>query len=319
MLDADLDLDKLESEELYGIKEHFYLDKDVDKDKLFTIYDCLLNQQKPLLIHPHLIERVEKIHWLKKNFPRLKIILAHSGRKWPFTGDDVLETVIPQLKHYDDIFFDTSSIRDSSVITDIVKIIGSERVLFGSDYPFSQSGEDVYDVEQQTVQQADLNELAKENIFFRNFKRMFLKDVWLRRTTKQDRGQVLALFGTLTAQEKKFLVLETKMEVIKSNIRAERHIYLLENSTGIVGYIRESGRSNRGTMIEEIIIKNEYRGKGYAAKLLNAIYCKFDYAELKTFADNISMNRLCEKLGFHVIKRSPAGSIYNWRKTNGDN
>lgn len=300
-----------------GLKEHFYLSRNLDKRHFFPAYDLLRQSGLFLIIHPHLSERVEKIQFLKENFPQLKIILAHSGRKWPFSGEEVLERVIPALKGYEDLYFDTSTIRDSRTIAGMVKAVGSERILFGSDYPFfREEGEDVIEAELAPILKADIPEGERENILKNNFKRLFMEGVWTRRGSREDREELLAMIAAVDPQERKFLALDQKMDVIRSNIRDERHIHVIENSHRLLGFARESGRPDNGALLEEIYLLEEERHKGYAHLLTRVITDKFAYVEAKTFAENRSAAALFRRLKFSVEKTSKNGNILYWKRIN---
>ncbi|MDD2498258.1 MAG: GNAT family N-acetyltransferase [Desulfitobacteriaceae bacterium] len=314
LINERLSQEDLEKQNILGIKEHFYITRNADIKAFFHIYEYLQDKNKILYLHPHMNERVDRIRIIHKNFPRLRIILAHSGRKWPFTGDDVLELIIPELKSFEDVYFDTSTILDNKVVSKMVKEIGSHRILFGSDYPFSKPGEDIYQTELKVIDRLDIGDGDKENILQNNFKRLFLKDIWIRRVAKEDRTKLLDIFDSLPPKERKFLALNQKMDIIKSTIRDERHIYVAEDSQDIAGYLRESGRSNNGAIIEELLVKEKYRGKGIAELLVRTVSKKFSYVEAKTLSDNTAVNNLNVKLGFDIIKQSKNGKILNWRK-----
>jgi len=316
LINEQLSIEEFDKTDVFGVKEHFYLTRNKNIKKLFHIYEYLQEKDKYLFIHPHMDERIERIHLIKNNFPNLKIILAHSGRKWPFTGDEVLDIIVPALKAYEDVYFDTSTISDSNVISKMINVVGGHRVLFGSDYPFSKPSVDVYEAEFEVIDRLDVSDQDKENILRNNFKRLFLKDVWIRRVSREDRIELLELFAKLSPNERKFLALDQKLDLIKSNIRDERHIYIAENTRNIVGYIRESGRNNQGAIIEEILIPPQYRGKGYAALLIGAVCKKFKYVEAKTFMDNSAVNALNIRLGFDIVKQSKSGKMLYWRKLN---
>jgi predicted TIM-barrel fold metal-dependent hydrolase len=298
-----------------GLKEHFYLSRNLDKRHFFPAYDLLRQSGLFLIIHPHMKERVEKIQFLKENFPQLKIILAHSGRKWPFSGEEVLERVIPALKGYEDLYFDTSTIRDSRTIAGMVRAVGSERILFGSDYPFfREEGEDVIEVELAPILKADISDGERENILTNNLKRLFMEGVWTRRGSREDREELLAMIAAVDPRERKFLALDQKMDVIRSNIRDERHIYVIENSHRLLGFARESGRPDNGALLEEIYLLEEERHKGYAHLLTRVITDKFAYVEAKTFAENRSVAALFRRLKFSVEKTSKNGNILYWKR-----
>ncbi len=317
LLDEQLDLDELELNQVFGLKEHFYISRNVDIRAYFPVYEYLQDKGKFLYIHPHMSERIERIHHIKNEFPHLKIILAHSGRKWPFTGEEVLDLVVPEFKSYEDLYFDTSTISDSKVISKMTNMLGGHRVLFGSDYPFSQPSVDIYQAETEMIDKLDVTDEDRENILRNNFKRLFLEKVWIRRVAREDRTKLFEIFTELSAQDRKFLALDQKLDVIKTNIRDERHIYIAEdNNNNIVGYIREGGRSNQGAIIEEILIPRKYRGKGYADLLIRTVYNKFSYVDAKTFMDNTAVHALNIRLGFDIVKQSKSGKILYWRKIN---
>jgi len=316
-INNDIPAEALKKHSIRGFKEHFALNKYHEPSHFMKAYDMLQQNHLFLLIHPHMSERVEKIHYLKKNFPRLKIILAHSGRKWPFTGDEVIGHVLPELKKYDALYFDTSTIRDNTLISKMVQTLGSQRLLFGSDYPyFDEKDEDIYDKELQTILRADITETDRENILYKNFKDLFLTDNWTRRCSKNDGEDLLEMMTAISPKECKFLALDKKRPVIRRDIKNERHIFLIENKKGILGFLRESGRTGNGAVIEEIFVEEESRGKGYAALLLETAAGKFSYLEAKTFKENYSVASLFKKSGFQVEKTSPKGNILYWKKQN---
>jgi len=310
----------IEISNIVGFKEHFAQGKYQDMGYFAQAYDLMEQKGLILVIHPHMSERIEKIRYLKNNFSKLKIILAHSGRKWPFTGDDIIDSIIPALKDYGELYFDTSTIRDSSVITSMVDQLGSQRIIFGSDFPyFDKAGEEIYDLEINTITRAAIKDEDKENILTHNFKRLFMDKSWVRRSCQQDKTGLLDLLDQVPSKEKKFLALDKKMAVIRNEIKNQRHIYILEDQAGILGFTRESGRANNGAIIEEIYIRPELRGKGFAGQLLDGIINQFTYLEAKTFRENTAIAALLKKYGFQVTRESAKGNILYWKKENGSN
>jgi GNAT superfamily N-acetyltransferase len=310
--------DAIKANNIQGFKEHFALGKYRDPAYFSPSYDLILEKDLFLVVHPHMSERIEKIHFLKKNFPKLQIILAHSGRKWPFTGEEVMERIVPELKKYDELYFDTSTIRDSNTIERMVQALGSQRILFGTDYPYyNEKNEDIYEKELQTIRKANISSFDRENILYNNFKNLFLKDVWVRRFAKSDKDELLEMIASIESEERKFLALEQKMEVIRRDINNERHIYVVENHSRILGFLRESGRPGNGAVIEEIFVEKNARGSGYARLLLDVVTPKFHYLEAKTLKENRTIAALFEKFEFEVEKTSTKGNILYWKKTNG--
>ncbi len=294
-----------------GAKEEFYLPGGRDLNSFMPIYEFLEANDLVLLIHPHRDDRINRILSIRSNFPNLKIILAHSGRKWPFTGDDILDTILPSLASTDLLFFDTSTIRDGKILRAIVNSIGVERVLFGSDYPFfSVKGENTYQEELATIHSARLTSHEEEMILSGNFRRIFLGDIWLRRVSRDDINALTSLLEDIPSEEVKFLAIMKKHAAFRSNIRSERHIFILENSSGIIGFVRESGRPNNTAMIEEVLIHPSWRTRGLGVLLLDSMKSMFSGLLAKTFSSNKPMNNLLRKCGFSVVN---GNSILHWR------
>jgi len=103
---------------------------------------------------------------LAKNFPKLKIIMAH------LRGVDIRGII--EVKDYDNVLVDTSGAQPiTGIIEYAVKKIGSERILFGSDvyYPY---GRDI-PVQIKAVEAAKIKAKDKDNIFFKNAERILRK------------------------------------------------------------------------------------------------------------------------------------------------
>lgn len=315
LLDTDITfLDKHVSR-IAGVKEHFYMHRDIDITNLLKIYDYLQSNDLVLLIHPHKNECLERMKLITKNFPRLKIILAHSGRRVPYTSDGVLEEILPVLKAKENIYFDTSSIRQPKVIKDLINSIGNHRILFGSDYPYyQQAGENVYHCELKMIDHAHIDEESRDKITTKNFRNLFLKREWLRRVSREDGKQIESIIHSIPEQERRFLALDKKVSLIKSAIKQQRHIYLLENNEEIIGFLRESGRPNNAAVIEEIYVIDKYRGKGYGVRMIDCVARMFNKLEAKVFASNQNMIKLMEKCRFDLISKSSSGKILIWQR-----
>ena len=74
---------------------------------------------------------LKKIQQIARNYPDLKLILAHSARA--FASWTVMDSVC-ELIPYENIFFDFSAICESPSIMRILKKIGVGRCMWGSDY-----------------------------------------------------------------------------------------------------------------------------------------------------------------------------------------
>ena len=75
------------------------------------------------------------IHWIRhycENYPNMKLILAHSARGFQPTHN--LEG-LPQLTGLDNLYFDTSANCDAMAHQSIIRIIGHDKLMYGSDLP----------------------------------------------------------------------------------------------------------------------------------------------------------------------------------------
>ncbi|KJS75556.1 MAG: hypothetical protein JL56_07870 [Desulfotomaculum sp. BICA1-6] len=134
-------------------------------------------------------------------------------------------------------------------------------------------------------------------------------------TEKEDLLGIIKLFESLPAVEKKHLALNSKMDVIRREIRAGRHAYVLVTEKGIGAFARESGRPNKFIMLEEIVVHPEMRGKGLGSNLLSWLLEKYPKVLAKTFAGNEPIAGLFQKHGFKVVKTSPKGEIMYWERS----
>ena len=69
-----------------------------------------------------------------RRFPDLSLVLAHGAR-----GFNPSHTVsgIEAVAGLDNLYFDTSCVCESGAMEAIIRVYGHERLLWGSDYPFS--------------------------------------------------------------------------------------------------------------------------------------------------------------------------------------
>jgi len=77
------------------------------------------------------------IHWIRhycESYPNMKLILAHSARALnPSHGLEGL----PQLTGLDNLYFDTSASFEATSIQALIRIMGHEHVMYGTDCPLS--------------------------------------------------------------------------------------------------------------------------------------------------------------------------------------
>ncbi len=71
--------------------------------------------------------------WCQK-YPNMRMILAHAARG--FNAHHTIEG-IHSLKGLRNVWFDTSAVTDCGAIESIIRVMGHDRVLYGSDFPVS--------------------------------------------------------------------------------------------------------------------------------------------------------------------------------------
>lgn len=303
-----------------GIKDHFYFDfhKQVNHEEILEYAQA---NNKIYLFHAHWKHWGDRIKQICNNFPKLRVVVAHAGRPAPFLGINLLDKIeeykelIP-TKLRENFFFETSTIRDSRAIVDLVNAFGDDHILWGSDFPYYfNKDEQVLPVELAVIENAKIPDSSKEKIFTGNFRVLFQHgEIWIRQAMPDDSQALLGLLSQISEQEQKFLVLSLKLALIKKQMKSGGHILVAESPDGeLVGFLRGSDRHDRCVMIEEIYVSPKARGQHVATRLINAICPSYRSAEVKNFASNVAMNEMLTRLKF-TPKYSPKGTMITWRR-----
>lgn len=146
-------------------------DWNLDNKNLFPVYEALESLEMCLFVHPWDMMGQEKMgkYWLPwlvgmpaetslaicsmifggvfEKFPKLKVAFAHGGGSFPMTIGRIEHGYLarPDLcavdnnfnpKKYLGHFFLDSLVHDPDVLKYIVKLVGSDKVMMGTDYPF---------------------------------------------------------------------------------------------------------------------------------------------------------------------------------------
>jgi len=160
--------------EMVGLKQHIVLHETELTDIRKDICASLQDHELILLLHTHGDKRIGYVTEIVKNFPRLKIQIAHMGRGKP--GDlPFIYQVLEAMRPFENVFFDTSTVRQSEVVSRAVDMVGPERILYGSDFPFfmDRAGEEnIMEAQVRHILRAGLPERQQELIFSGNFDRL---------------------------------------------------------------------------------------------------------------------------------------------------
>jgi predicted TIM-barrel fold metal-dependent hydrolase len=110
-----------------------------ERFNLIRAYQVMAEAGVPMLIHFRAGQGYDvaaQVRAILAEVPTLKLIVAHMGRHTPNTSDRV-ESAVQGLRNFPNVVFETSTVRDSAAIARAVDIVGPDRIIFGSDYPFN--------------------------------------------------------------------------------------------------------------------------------------------------------------------------------------
>jgi uncharacterized protein len=103
-----------------------------DEASAFPMMEKLAKFRVPILIHA---DPVPPIFRLADRFPDATFLLAHMGGGGS-DGPEGMLGPIHESKRHDNIYLDaTTSNIEANIIEEAVKVVGAERVLFGTDFP----------------------------------------------------------------------------------------------------------------------------------------------------------------------------------------
>lgn len=122
-----------------GFKQHFLLEP--ERFQLGRVYPVIAAAGLPLMAHFPTFRIVECALEVLGHAPDIKLIIAHFGRCKPDTGDCVAGN-IDRLCAYPHVFFESSTVKDASVLAAAIRRVGVDRVCFGSDLPFGSKDSD---------------------------------------------------------------------------------------------------------------------------------------------------------------------------------
>lgn len=148
---------------LKGIKFHPDIQKfDADDKRLFEVYDYIQGKI-PILMHcgdkRYNFSNPRKLKNVIDKFPRLQVIAAHLG------GWSMFDAAFEYLRNTD-CYLDISSCMMFLPPDSIVKYIlgyGSDRILFGTDFPLWNPREEVASLNRLNLSTDDLEKIAYKN------------------------------------------------------------------------------------------------------------------------------------------------------------
>lgn len=148
-----------------------------DDERLFPVYKWLIKHDLPITAHSGMnvdgeSRFGEPERWISvlEEFKDLKLILAHMGGGfWDQTVE--IADKFPQVMFDTAIsisYINSPTTLNDEEAADLIKTIGAERILFGSDYPWIDPSKDI-----KNIKSLDLTEKEKKLILGENAARLF--------------------------------------------------------------------------------------------------------------------------------------------------
>jgi len=146
-----------------GFKQHFLLEP--ERFDAGRIYREIASTGLPLMAHFPTYAIVENAERILELAPGIKLIIAHMGRCGPYTGNCVMDN-IARLKRFENVYFETSTVRDLPAFRAALAELGASRLCFGSDIPFgSKMGPNPQGEELAALLQAVTDEGDRAKVF----------------------------------------------------------------------------------------------------------------------------------------------------------
>ena len=174
MIDLEAELDRLAGAGVKGVKMMPLLQEVYPDDRRCSrLYEALIERNMILVAHagsdpldrPEVFGTPERFAAALESFPELKVVLAHLGglRMW----DEVRRHLLASVGN---VYFDTAYVSfylSREEMAELIRDIGPERVIFGSDYPWEEPGRAA-----QIIASLGLDEAENEAVFWKNASRL---------------------------------------------------------------------------------------------------------------------------------------------------
>ncbi len=143
-----------------GVKLHPRMENFDPLDSEYTgLFKVIEESGKPVLIHTRKennpFSDPDRLLALVERYPGIDFIFGHFANG--------VNSVISAAKELPNLFLETSIVSSPKIIELAVRKCGSEKILFGSDFPYSDQ-----ELELEKVLRADINEEDRKNILGRN-------------------------------------------------------------------------------------------------------------------------------------------------------
>lgn len=171
-----------------GVKLHL-LYENIDIKSIKKELQLIEDANVPLIVHAKFSNKVKQIEQIFKYAPNINIILAHMGRGHLYTGEQTIDNALA-LKKYPNVYMDLSTVGDLQSIINVCEILGYDRVIYASDYPFGKNclgGRYRYTDEFNALKQNLSHEQERANLSKKHRKIVGFEKQRLRSQSKKDR------------------------------------------------------------------------------------------------------------------------------------
>ena len=305
-----------------GVKGHFYISgNEALPDPM--LMDYLQATGKVYLFHAHSHAWEKNIRYLTENFKQLKIIVAHCARhnyisalrERPSECVNEMVNWIPR-DALENVFFDTSNVRNEVFISEMIKRFGASQILWGSDFPYEDNlGEDLLLCEIETIENALAGVRESDLVRSGNFKRLFLHDdILVTRMLGKDIEDLRLVLSCISRQDFLKLTLDKENASIGSIIKDASHIIVARNADmRITGFIHWRDNVGDAIVIEELYVDCDFRSCGIARKLVSNLCASFKRVEARSDVKNLPIRHVFDSLGFKS-SHMPNNAIIHWQK-----
>lgn len=328
----DKNLEKNLKNGFKGVKLHLGHEKgsntsyeNIGVDDILDILPILENMGTPIIVHISFRNKLADISKMFEVAPNLKVILAHCGRGHILTSDNVLQNAAI-LKTRDNVYFETSTIEDplrgnGEIIHKLLTILGEDRLLFGTDYPFYK---EIYSYKDHIdyLNRIELQPAVKNKFAYLNAMQLLNpeeKKVIIRPSNSDDIKYLLDDFlPNLPATDKKYLAYDSKCKYRndwEKNIAGGRSCYIAEYEGNPVGYCRcfmDRKDTDLGDLWD-FVVHPDFRKKGIATAMLQFLHKRYARMFAKTDAKNIPMMNLLRKFGY-TPDNPDAPRVIKWHR-----
>lgn len=174
--DYKAEIKRLKTNNIKGVKFHsliqgFFVDEprmlriyeELEKEDIICIFHCGKDPADPLSPPKTSPQKLAKVLNI---FPKLKVIAAHFGGLYML--EEVREYLVGRNLYFDTSWTPSLKVLDPLQITEIIKNHGSNKILFGTDYPFTPRKEQI-----NWIKELPLNEEDKQRILWINAQQLF--------------------------------------------------------------------------------------------------------------------------------------------------